>query len=129
MEEHGATRWLVALGRRYQRQFRFLWDRVTPGGTFGLEFTSLMATLAVALFVLIAYIVVIGGDPGPTPGDETAIELVGHLRAGWLTDISKVDHLPRLGRLRLEPDRGLRRAARRAPALDRVLASCWPGWR
>ncbi len=90
MEGHGATRWLVILGRRYRRQFRFLWDRVTPGGTFGLEFTSLMATLAVALFVLIAYVVVISGDPGPTPGDETAIELVGHLRAGWLTDISKV---------------------------------------
>ena len=89
MERHGATRWLVALGRRYQRQFRFLWDRVTPGGTFGLEFTSLMATLAVALFVLVAYIVVVGREPGPTPGDETAIELVGHLRAGWLTDLSK----------------------------------------
>jgi undecaprenyl-diphosphatase len=90
MEAHGATRWLVTLGRRYQRQLRFLWDRVTPGGTFGLEFTTLMATLAVALFVLIAYIVVIGGDPGPTPGDETAIELAGHLQAGWLTDLSKV---------------------------------------
>ena len=90
MEEHGATRWLVGLGRRYQRQFHFLWDRVTPGGTFGLEFTSLMATLAVALFVLVAYIVVIGADAGPTPGDETAIELVEHLRAGWLTDVSKV---------------------------------------
>jgi membrane protein DedA with SNARE-associated domain/membrane-associated phospholipid phosphatase len=89
MEEHGVTRWLVSLGRRYQREFRFLWDRVTPGGSFGLEFTSLMATLAVALFVLIAYIVVIAGDPGPTPGDETAIELVGHLQAGWLTDLSK----------------------------------------
>ncbi len=89
LEEHPATRWMASLGRRYQRQFRFVWDRVTPGGTFGLEFTSLMATLAVALFVLIAYIVVIGGDPGPTPGDETAIELVGRLRAGWLTDLSK----------------------------------------
>ena len=89
MEQRGATRRLVTLGRRYQRQFHFLWDRVTPGGTFGLEFTSLMATLAVALFVLIAYIVVVGRDPGPTPGDETAIEMVGHLRVGWLADISK----------------------------------------
>ena len=89
MEAHGATRWLVLLGRRYQPQLRFVWDRVTPGGTFGLEFTSLMATLAVSLFVLIAYIVVIGREAGPTPGDETAIDLVGHLRAGWLTDVSK----------------------------------------
>ena len=69
-----ATRWLVVLGRRYRPQLRFLWDRVTPGGTFGLEFTSLMAILAVALFVLVAYIVIVGRDPGPTPGDETAIE-------------------------------------------------------
>jgi membrane protein DedA with SNARE-associated domain/membrane-associated phospholipid phosphatase len=89
MEGHGATRWLVELGRRYRPQFEFLWDRVTPGGTFGLEFTSLMATLAVASFVLIAYAVVIGQEPGPTPGDETATEIVGYLRSGALTSISK----------------------------------------
>jgi membrane protein DedA with SNARE-associated domain/membrane-associated phospholipid phosphatase len=88
MEGHAATRWLVALARR--PQLRFLWDRVTPGGTFGLEFTSLMATLAVALFVLIAYVVVIGHDPGPTPGDMTAMDVVEHLRVAWLTDLSKV---------------------------------------
>jgi undecaprenyl-diphosphatase len=87
MEEHGATRWLVALGRK--PQFRFLWDRVTPGGTFGLEFTSLMAILAVASFVLVAYAVAVGESPGPTPGDETAQEIVGHLRSGALTDIAK----------------------------------------
>jgi undecaprenyl-diphosphatase len=88
MEGHAATRWLVVLGRK--PQLRFLWDRVTPGGTFGLEFTSLMATLAVALFVLVAYSVVVGGDPGPTPGDETAREIVGHLQSAVLVDISKV---------------------------------------
>ena len=87
MEEHRATRWLVELARR--RELRFLWDRVTPGGTFGLEFTSLMATLAVALFVLVSYAVLIGGDPGPTPGDETAAELVGHIQAGALTSVAK----------------------------------------
>jgi len=90
MEEHGATRWPLRLARRYQPQLRFLWNRVTPGGTFGLEFTSLMAALAVSLFVLVAYIVVVGGDPGPTPGDERAIDLVGHLQSGLLTDLSKV---------------------------------------
>jgi undecaprenyl-diphosphatase len=87
MEGHGATRWLVALGRK--PQFRFLWDRVTPGGTFGLEFTSLMAILAVASFVLVAYAVVLGENPGPTAGDETAQEIVGHLRSGALTSIAK----------------------------------------
>jgi membrane protein DedA with SNARE-associated domain/membrane-associated phospholipid phosphatase len=90
LEGHAATRWLVALGRRYRPQFEFLWDRVTPGGTFGLEFTSLAATLAVALFVLVGYAVVIGGDPGPTPGDTTAIDVVERLRSGWLTDLSKL---------------------------------------
>jgi len=88
MEGHAATRWLVDLARR--RELRFLWDRVTPGGTFGLEFTSLMATLAVSLFVLVAYTVMIGDDPGPTPGDETAIELVEHLQTGALTSVAKV---------------------------------------
>jgi undecaprenyl-diphosphatase len=88
MEEHRATAWMVDLARR--PQFRFLWDRVTPGGTFGLEFTSLMATLAVALFVLVAYTVIIGADPGPTPGDETAFELVRHIQTGVLTSIAKV---------------------------------------
>lgn len=90
MEEHAWTRWLLELGRRYRPQLRFLWDRVTPGGTFGLEFTSLMATLAVALFVLIAYTVLVEGDPGPTPGDETAFEVVDHLHSGVLLAIAKV---------------------------------------
>jgi len=88
MENHVATRWLVELARG--RELRFLWDRVTPGGTFGLEFTSLMATLAVALFVLVSYAVLVGGDPGPTPGDETAAEVVGHIQTGALTGVAKV---------------------------------------
>ena len=85
-----STRWLVVLGRRFRPQLHFLWNRVTPGGTFGLEFTSLMATLAVALFVLIAYTVIVGGDPGPTPGDMTAMDIVDSLRTAWLTDFVKV---------------------------------------
>jgi undecaprenyl-diphosphatase len=90
MEDHAATRPLVALGRRYGRQLRFLGDRVTPGRDFGLEFTSLLATLAVGLFVLVAYIVVVGRDAGPTPGDETAIEVAEALRCGAMTTAAKV---------------------------------------
>jgi membrane protein DedA with SNARE-associated domain/membrane-associated phospholipid phosphatase len=89
MERHAASRRLVALGRRFSPQLRFLWERVTPGGTFGLEFTSLMATLAVALFVLIAYTTIVGGDPGPTPGDVTAADIVESLRTAWLVDFAK----------------------------------------
>jgi membrane protein DedA with SNARE-associated domain/membrane-associated phospholipid phosphatase len=87
LEGRRATAWLVQLGRR--PQIRFLWDRVTPGGTFGLEFTSLMATLAVASFVLVAYAVVVGGEPGPTPGDETAMEIAGHLHSAALTTVAR----------------------------------------
>ncbi|HEV2857891.1 MAG TPA: bifunctional DedA family/phosphatase PAP2 family protein [Solirubrobacterales bacterium] len=87
MEGHTATRWLVELARK--PQLRFLWDRVTPGGTFGLEFTSLMATIAVSLFVLVAYTVVVGEDPGPTGADESAQELVGHLHDSVLTSVAK----------------------------------------
>ena len=90
MDAHAGTRWLAALGRRYRPQLRFLWDRVTPGGTFGLEFTSLMAVLSVSLFVLVAYAVLVGREPGPTPGDMTAIDVVESLRVAWLTDLSKV---------------------------------------
>jgi len=90
MERHAATRWLVVLVRPFRPQLRFLWGRVTPGGTFGLEFTSLMAVLAVSGFVLVSYTMILGHDPGPTPGDQTAIELVESLRMGWLTDIAKV---------------------------------------
>ncbi len=90
MESHAATRWIVLLVRRFQPQLEFLWARVTPGGTFGLEFTSLMAVLAVGGFVLIGYISIINGDPGPTPGDEVAAEVVEALRTGWLVDVAKV---------------------------------------
>jgi membrane protein DedA with SNARE-associated domain/membrane-associated phospholipid phosphatase len=90
MEGRAAGRWLVELARRFSPQLRFLWQRVTPGGTFGLEFTSLMATLSVALFVLIAYTVIVSGDPGPTPGDLTAAEIAESLRTTWLVDLAKV---------------------------------------
>jgi len=90
MEGHTIARWLVVLARRFQPQLKFLWARLTPGGTFGLEFTSLMATLAVSLFVLVAYGVLVGREPGPTPGDVTAFEIADSLRSAWLDDLSKL---------------------------------------
>ncbi|HEX4307026.1 MAG TPA: phosphatase PAP2 family protein, partial [Solirubrobacterales bacterium] len=90
MDDHAATRPLTAFARRHETGLRLIGDRLTPGGTFGLEFTSLMAVLAVALFVLIAYIVVVEGDPGPTTGDETAIEIAEAIHCGFMLTFSKV---------------------------------------
>ena len=90
LDDHAATRRLTAFARRHETGLRLIGDRLTPGGTFGLEFTSLMAVLAVALFVLIAYVVVVEGNPGPTTGDETAIEIAEALRCGFMTTFSKV---------------------------------------
>ncbi len=90
MDDHAATRWIVTFARRHEAGLRLIGDRLTPGGAFGLEVTSLLAVLAVALFVLIAYAVVVGRDPGPTPGDEMAIEVAEALRCGFMTTFSKV---------------------------------------
>jgi undecaprenyl-diphosphatase len=90
MNQHRLTRPLVALGRRLEPEARFVWARLTPGGTFGLEVTTLLAMLAVALFVLVAYTVIISGDPGPTPGDLTAIDVANSIQVAWLTSFAKV---------------------------------------
>ncbi len=88
MERRAALRPLVALARRLRPQARFVIDRLTPGG-LGLEFTTLVAVLAVALYVVIAYSVVVAQDPGPTPGDTTAADLAADIQAPWLTDVAK----------------------------------------
>jgi membrane protein DedA with SNARE-associated domain/membrane-associated phospholipid phosphatase len=88
MDRNRVLRPLVVAGRWVQPQARFLWDRLTPGG-LGLEFTTLVATLSVALYVLIAYAVVVSGDPGPTGADRAAMDLVDELRRTWLTDLNK----------------------------------------
>jgi membrane protein DedA with SNARE-associated domain/membrane-associated phospholipid phosphatase len=93
MEKRRALRPLLALGRRLRPQFEFLGRRLTPGG-LGLEFTSLLAALAVGLFVLIAFWSVVAGDPGPTPGDRAALDVAHDLQVHWLTQVAKgVTHL------------------------------------
>jgi undecaprenyl-diphosphatase len=89
MERRPALRPLLATGRRVAPQARFVWARVTPG-PLGLQFTTLLAVLSVSLYVVIAYTVVVSGDPGPTPGDRTAADIAAHLQTAWLTDIAKV---------------------------------------
>jgi membrane protein DedA with SNARE-associated domain/membrane-associated phospholipid phosphatase len=89
MERRRLLRPLVDLGRRLRPQFEFLGRRFMPGG-LGLEFTTLLSALSVSLFVLIAYWTVVAGDPGPTPGDQTAWNVAGDLQTTWLVDIAKV---------------------------------------
>jgi undecaprenyl-diphosphatase len=88
MERRAALRPLVGLGRWAAPHARFVVERLTPGG-LGLEFTTLVAVLAVALYVVILYAVVVSGDPGPTPGDRTAANIAADLQAPWLTDLAK----------------------------------------
>ena len=89
MERRRALRPILRLARRLLPQVEFLGRRLTPGG-LGLELTTLLAALSVGLFVLIAYWAVISGDPGPTPGDRTALNVAHDIEMHWLTDLSKV---------------------------------------
>jgi undecaprenyl-diphosphatase len=88
MERRPYLQPLLATGRRLRPQARFLWQRLTPGG-LGLEFTTLMAVLSVGLFVLIAYWSIVAGEPGPTPGDQTALDVAEDLSNGALDAASK----------------------------------------
>jgi membrane protein DedA with SNARE-associated domain/membrane-associated phospholipid phosphatase len=89
MERHAALRPLLAAGRRVAPEARFLWGRVTPG-QLGLEFTTLLAVLAVAVYVVVAYTGVISDDPSATTGDRAAFDLASHLRTAWLTDAAEI---------------------------------------
>jgi undecaprenyl-diphosphatase len=89
MDSLPLLRGLVAIGRRVRPQARFLWARLTPGG-LGLELTSLLAALAVALYVLVAYAVILSADAGPTPGDGAALDLARDLQGTWLTGLSEI---------------------------------------
>ncbi len=75
MESRRALRPLLAAGRWVAPPARFVWARVTPGRPLGLEFTTLLAILAVSLYVVIAYTGVVSDDPGPTAGDRTALDI------------------------------------------------------
>ncbi|MDX6633445.1 MAG: hypothetical protein QOG26_1450 [Solirubrobacterales bacterium] len=79
----------LLLARRLRGPARFALDRLRPGTTLGLEFTTLLAVAAVGLFVLIAYTTVIVANPAPTTGDHTALELARELYSGWLTSLAK----------------------------------------
>ncbi|MEA2332259.1 MAG: hypothetical protein QOH58_2397 [Thermoleophilaceae bacterium] len=100
-ERHPLLRPLFAVGRPIHRRVvrplaraiapraRFLWDRVTPGD-LGLEVTTTLAIGGVGLYVFVLYLVVLAGDPGPTPLDSELLSLSDTLRSSILTDVAKV---------------------------------------
>lgn len=89
MERRPFLRPVLVLGRQIRPQALFIWNRITPGG-LGLEFTTILAILAVAVYVVVAYTMTVQGDSGPTPGDQTALNLANDLQSAWLVDVAKV---------------------------------------
>ena len=89
MERKALLRPLLFAGRRLKPQAVFLWRRLTPGG-LGLELTSMLAALAVGLFVFIGYAILVNADPSATNGDHSAGNVVFDLRMDWLTEVAKI---------------------------------------
>ncbi|MGI8462609.1 MAG: VTT domain-containing protein [Solirubrobacterales bacterium] len=89
MEGRPVLRSIVALGRRLQPQARFLGQRLTPG-ELGLELTTLVAALAVGSFVFAGFAILVTADPGPTPGDMAALDVVRDIHLAWLTDLDQI---------------------------------------
>ena len=100
-ERHPLVRPLLAVGRPVHRRvvrpvthvampyLRFLFDRVSPG-SLGLELTTLMAIAGVGIFVFVAYLSVLNGDPGPTPLDTDLLDFGDRIRNDMLVDVAKV---------------------------------------
>lgn len=70
----------------FKPHLKFLLERFTPGG-LGLEMTTLLAALAVGIYVLVLYLALLASNIGPTPGDIQAATIAKSLRAGWHTDL------------------------------------------
>jgi len=100
-ERHPLVRPLLAVARPLHRRvvrpvtdvampyLRFAFDRISPGG-LGLELTTLMAIAGVGIFVFVAYLVEINGDPGPTPLDTELLDLGDRIRNDMLVDVAKL---------------------------------------
>jgi membrane protein DedA with SNARE-associated domain/membrane-associated phospholipid phosphatase len=83
-------RWVVGPLIRFLSPYvRFVADRLTPGA-LGLEFTTLIAVSGVGIFVFVLYITVLAGDLGPTPFDNSFLDLADRLRNDMLVDVAKV---------------------------------------
>ena len=99
-ERHPLIRPLFAIARPVNRRIvqplvrvlapeaRFLWGRITPGG-LGLELTTTLAIGGIGLYVFFLYVMLLSGDPGLTPFDQTFLDISKDLQSATLTDIAK----------------------------------------
>lgn len=79
----------VALLRRATPALRFLWNRLTPGG-LGLEFTTLLAVVAVSAFAVAGYAITLSLPTELTAGDRRGLRWGREIETAWLTDLSEV---------------------------------------
>ena len=76
------------VGRRVAGPARFAWDRLTPG-QLGLELTTLLAVLAVAVFGMVALAIGVQ-DGGLLRGDARALRIGDDLRTGVTRELSEL---------------------------------------
>jgi len=100
-ERHPLLRPLFVVGRPIHRRvvrpvastvappIRFVWQRLTPGG-LGLELTTALAVAGVGLYMFTLYVVILSGDPGPTPLDRQLLDLGDEVRTTFTTDLAKL---------------------------------------
>jgi membrane protein DedA with SNARE-associated domain/membrane-associated phospholipid phosphatase len=83
-------RWMVRPVVRFVGPYvRFLADRLTPG-TLGLELTTLLAIAGVGVFVFVVYVTELDRSLGPTPLDNSFLDLADRLRMDVLVDVAKI---------------------------------------
>jgi membrane-associated phospholipid phosphatase len=70
-------------------QIKFVWGRITPG-ELGLELTTAVAIAGVGLYVFLALLMVVSGDPGPTTFDDRIYDLARDLRLDIGVDAAKI---------------------------------------
>lgn len=98
LNNHAVGRWILRAIEFVKPPLLWITNRLTPGGNFGLEVTTLAAVLAVSSFVVFAYINILAGHSELiTHGDTTAIKVVDFISNEWLDGAAEV--LRKLGSL------------------------------
>ena len=70
-------------------QVKFLWSRITPGD-LGLELTTALAVTGVGVYVFVANLAMVVGEPGPSGLDTRLTDFSRELQTGVLVDVAKI---------------------------------------